>query len=125
MLDLPLFPGYVFVKLDLRERLKVLQLRGVVGLVGFGGQPSPLPDEEIGMLRKGLSSRSAIPHHYMDVGQRVRIERGPLQGLEGILVARKNRLRLVVSVQLIMRSVAVEVNDADLWRSTDGVLMSP
>jgi transcription antitermination factor NusG len=114
-LQLPLFPGYVFVHLALRDRLPVLQTPSVVRLVGFGGQPAALPDHEIEVLRQGLAREMCIePHPYINVGQRVRVRTGPLQGLEGILVRRKNKSRLVISLDLIMRSVAVEVDVAEL-----------
>lgn len=114
-LELPLFPGYVFVHLPLRDRLRVLQTPSVVRLVGFGGQPAPLPDQEIEALRQGLAGELHLePHPYLKVGQRVRIKTGPLQGLEGILARKKNVLRFVVSLDLIMRSVAVEIDEAEL-----------
>jgi transcription antitermination factor NusG len=114
-LDLPLFPGYVFVHLALRDRLRVLQTPSVVRLVGFGGQPAALPDQEIEALRLGLTHEMRIePHPYLKVGQRVRVRTGPLQGLEGILVRKKNGSRFVISLDLIMRSVAAEIDMAEL-----------
>jgi len=114
-LEIPLFPGYVFVHLALRDRLPVLQAPGVVRLVGFGGQPAALPDQEIEALRQGLAGEMRFePHPYLKVGQRVRVRTGSLQGLEGILVRKKNGSRLVVSLDLIMRSVAVEIDVAEL-----------
>jgi transcription antitermination factor NusG len=114
-LDLPLFPGYVFVRLALRDRLSVLQTPSVVRLVGFGGQPAALPDQEIEALRHGLTGKMRIgPHPYLKVGQRVRVKTGPLQGLEGILVRQKKSSRFVISLDLIMRSVAVEIDVAEL-----------
>jgi transcription antitermination factor NusG len=113
--DLPLFPGYVFVRLVLQDRLRVLQVPGVVRLVGFGGLPSALPDDQIEILRSGLAHRlHAEPHPFLAVGRRVRIVRGPLAGLEGILRRKKNSLRFVLSVELIQRSVAVDVDAADV-----------
>lgn len=114
-LDVPLFAGYVFVRLGVCERLRVLQVPGVARLVGFGGLPAALPDDEIDSIRKGLQFRlRAEPCPYLAIGQRVRIYRGPLQGMEGILVRRKNCLRLVLSVALIQRSMAVEVDAGDV-----------
>jgi transcription antitermination factor NusG len=114
-LELPLFPGYVFVHLALRDRLRVLQTPSVVRLVGFGGQPAALPDQEIEALRQGLTRKMHIePHPYLKAGQRVRVKTGPLQGLQGILVRRKNVSRFVISLDLIMRSVAAEIDVADL-----------
>jgi transcription antitermination factor NusG len=114
-LEMPLFPGYVFVHLALRERLKVLLVPGVVKLVGFGGSPAALPDEQIEALRAGLDGQLlAEPHPYLMVGRRVRIVRGPLCGAEGILVRKKSVFRVVLSLELIMHSVAVEVDAADV-----------
>ena len=114
-LELPLFPGYVFVRLALRDRLPVLQTPSVVRLVGFGGQPVALPDQEIEALRQGLAKELRVePHPYLKIGQRVRVRTGPLQGLEGLLVRKKNISRFVISLDLIMRSVAVEIDIAEL-----------
>lgn len=112
--QLPLFPGYVFVRIPLREKLRVLEVPSVVRMVSFDGRPAALADEEIAGLRRGLVALKAEPHPYLKVGRRVRIERGPLAGMEGILVRKKDRLRLVLSIHLIMRSVAVEVDAADI-----------
>jgi transcription antitermination factor NusG len=114
-LELPLFPGYVFVRLALCDRLRVLQTPSVVRLVGFGGVPAALPHEEIDALRTGLASGvSAEPHPFLTVGRRVRVKSGPLAGLEGVLVRRKNGARLVVSLELIQRAIQVEVEEGDL-----------
>lgn len=114
-LQLPLFPGYVFVRFPLNERLKVLQLPSVVRLVGFNGLPLPLPDEEMETLRAGLTRQlRAEPHPFLKVGRPVRIKCGPLAGLEGILLRKKGSLRVVLSIDLIMRSVAVDIDLADL-----------
>lgn len=110
-LFLPLFPGYVFVRIALRERLRVLEVPGVVRLVQFKGEPAPLPDDAIEKLRSGLAgSRRAEPHPFLSAGRRVRIVSGPLDGLEGILLRRKGVPRLVVSLELIQRSISVEVD---------------
>jgi transcription termination/antitermination protein NusG len=114
-LQLPLFSGYVFVRMALRERLRVVQVPGVARLVGFDGTPAALPDEEIEALRAGFASGvRAEPHRFLTMGRKVRVMSGPLAGLTGILVKRKNRARLVVSVELIQRAMAVEVEEADL-----------
>lgn len=114
-LDLALFPGYVFVRMALANRLQILQLPGVVRLVSFNGQPTALPAEEIENLQGRLSGGLRIePHPYLRVGRRVRVRSGPMQGLEGIVVRRTDRCRVVFSIDLIMRSVAVEVDEADL-----------
>jgi|SRR5580765_4214091 transcription antitermination factor NusG len=112
-LEMPLFPGYVFVRVALRDRLQVLQIPGVTCLVGFDGKPAALPADEIETLRASLF-RAVQPHPYLAVGRRVTLRSGPLAGLSGILVRRKTAARLVVSVDLIRRSVAVELDETDL-----------
>ena len=114
-LQLPLFPGYVFVHLALRDRLRVLEIPSVVRLVGFGGPPVALPDQEMEAMRVSLTSQlRAEPHPYLTVGRRVRVVGGPLAGLEGIVVRKKKQLRFVISLDLILRSVSVEMDAADL-----------
>jgi transcription antitermination factor NusG len=114
-LDLPLFPGYVFVRLPLIERLRVLQIPSVVRLVGFGGMPAALPEEQVEILRAGLAERlHAEPHPFLTVGRRMRIVSGPLAGLEGVLRRKKSNFRFVLSIELIRRSLSVEVNAAEV-----------
>lgn len=114
-LDLPLFPGYIFVRIALRDRLQVLQLPGVIQFVSFNGKPAALPDGEIEALSKGLvGGLRAQPHPYLKVGRRVRVHSGPLSGLEGILVRRKEKFRVVLSIHLIQRSVAVEIDESEV-----------
>jgi transcription antitermination factor NusG len=114
-LQLPLFPGYVFVCLSLCERIKVLQVPGVAYLVGFNGQPAVVADQEIEALRRSTAAHLGVqPHPYLKVGQRVKIQRGILAGVEGILVRKKNALRVVLSIELIKRSVSIEVDANDI-----------
>lgn len=114
-LQVPLFPGYVFVYLALSDRLRVIQVPGVVKLVGFGGQPVALPDGQLEALRTGLNGHlRAEPHPYLTIGRRIRIVRGAFQGAEGTLVRKKGVFRVVLSLELIMRSIAVEVDAADV-----------
>ena len=114
-LNLPLFPGYLFVHIRKSERVPVLQVPGVLSLVGgTGRQPASLPEAEINALRSGLPLRRAEPHPLLTVGQRARIRSGALAGKEGVLVRRKNSLRLVLTMELIQRSVAVEVDESEL-----------
>jgi transcription termination/antitermination protein NusG len=111
--QLPLFPGYAFVRIALMDRLHVLKVPGVARLVGFGGTPVSLEDKEIEGLRQALATGvKAAPHPYLAVGRRIRISAGPLAGHEGILVRRKGESRIVLSIDLIQRSVLVYV-DAD------------
>lgn len=114
-LQLPLFPGYLFVHTAGQDRLRILQVPGVVRLVGFNGNPTPMPDEDISRIREFLGQGwRAEPHPYLQVGRRARVVRGPLARMEGIIVRRKNRSRLVLSFQLIQRSMAIEIDEGDL-----------
>jgi transcription antitermination factor NusG len=114
-LQMPLFPGYVFVRFAWCDRLTALQVPGVARLVGFNGQPAILADAEIEGLRTTIAAELRIePHPYLRVGRRVRIQRGALQGTEGILIRKKNSVRVVLSIDAIMRSVSVEVDADDL-----------
>ena len=113
--DLALFPGYVFVRIALQQRLRVLELPGVVRLVSFNGQPAPLPEQDIEALRSALEQRIyAEPHPYLRIGRKVRVVHGPLAGTQGILVRNKDKFRVVISLEVLMRSVAVEVDAADV-----------
>jgi transcription antitermination factor NusG len=105
-----LFAGYVFVRLDIVKRLPILVTPGVLGIVGIGKQPVAIPDEELDAVRRIVESRlCAGPYPYLAVGQKVRVAKGPLYGLEGSLVSVKNEHRLVVSVSLLQRCIAAEV----------------
>jgi len=114
-LELALFPGYVFVHIALRDRLQVLQMASAVRFVSFNGHPVPLPEADMEALMNGLRRGAhAEPHPYLTAGRRVRVRFGPLSGAEGILVRRKDKFRVVLSLDLIMRAVAVEVDEADI-----------
>ena len=109
--SLPLFNGYVFVRIDLREILKVLTVDGVVRIVGSGRNPIPIPDEQIDAIRLILNEdyrTEDIP--FFKEGESVKIVAGPLRGLSGFLLRNTSKLRFVVSVEMIGRSVAVEIN---------------
>jgi transcription antitermination factor NusG len=108
-LERPLFPGYVFVRIPASERVGVLELSSVLSIVGTARQPTPLPDEDIERFRCGLHLVQAEPHPSLTVGETVRIRRGPLQGMTGVVTRQKNSFRVVLTVDLIMKSVAVEV----------------
>jgi transcription antitermination factor NusG len=113
-LSLPLFPGYLFVHTALRDRIHVLQVPGVARLVGFAGRPAAVPEAEFLKIREFLNRGfRAEPHPYLTAGIRVRVRTGPLAGMQGIIVRRKNRTRLVVSLELIQRAMAVEMDEAD------------
>lgn len=111
-LELPLFTGYVFCRFDPHNRLPVLVTPGVYSVVGCGKVPLPVEDREIedlkSVIRCGLSTQ---PWPYLKVGERVRIQDGPLSGMEGLLLDIKPNRRLVLSVNLLQRSIAVEVED--------------
>ena len=114
-LERPLFPGYVFVHLALQNRLPVLQVPGVARFVGFDGLPTAVPEEDLVRVREFLGHGfRAEPHPFIRAGRRVRVKRGPLAGMEGIVVRRKNGRRFVISFELIQRAMAVEVADEDL-----------
>jgi transcription antitermination factor NusG len=114
-LKVPLFPGYLFARIALLDRLCVQQVPGVVQLVGFGGMPTALPEGQIDVLRAALESGvRAEPHPFLRSGRYTRIKAGPLAGLQGILVRRKNQARFVLSVELIQRSVLIEIEEAHL-----------
>jgi transcription termination/antitermination protein NusG len=114
-LDLPLFPGYLFVRIRLADRLRVLSVPGVARLVGCAGVPTSLPDAELESLREKLSQgMRAEPYPYLALGRRVRVIRGPMQGVEGFLVSRRKRSRIVISIDSIERSIAAEVEAGDV-----------
>ncbi len=106
----PLFPSYIFVSIERRDTVKVLQVPGVLSIVSAGREPSPLPASEIEGLRAGLPLRQFEPHPYLVLGERVRIISGSLAGMAGVLVRKKNNLRVVLTLELIRQSVAVEVD---------------
>ena len=108
-----LFPGYVFCRLNPDDRLPILMMPGVVNVVGFGSQPAAIPDQEIEHVRTMVRSGLLVtPWPFLSVGQTVVLEHGPLAGVEGILQQIKKTFRLVVSVQMLQRSVSTEVDRA-------------
>jgi transcription antitermination factor NusG len=113
-LELPLFPCYLFVRIKRSARGTVLGLPGVLSIVGSPKEPWPLPHFEIDALRLGAQMGKVEPHPYLRVGERVRIKTGSMAGVEGILVRKKNEFRFVLTLEAIMRSVAVEVDANDL-----------
>lgn len=115
--ELPLFPGYMFARLDYRNRLPVLVTPGVYGIVSCGKQPAPIPETEINSLKEVTRSGLRFgPWPFLTKGEQVTIARGVLAGLTGIVVEVKKSLRVVLCVDLIQRAVAVEV-DADVLTS--------
>jgi transcription antitermination factor NusG len=112
--EFALFPGYVFVQMVLENKLRVLELSGAVRLVSFNGRPAVVPANDIEILQNRLAGAKVEPHPYLRAGRRVRVRSGSMEGLEGIVVRRKDSCRIVFSIELIQRSVAVEVDQADL-----------
>ena len=110
VLQLPLFPNYLFVHIPISERFAVLRTPGVVSMVCSGHLPVPLPAAAIEAIRTALAVREVEPHPYLAVGNRVRIIDGPLVGMEGVLVRKKSKLRVVLLLDEIRQSAAVEVN---------------
>jgi transcription antitermination factor NusG len=124
-LSLPLFPGYVFVHICRNERVPVLEVPGVLWVVGSSGsQPTPLPEFEIETMRAALDPFRVVPYPTLTAGQRVRIRSGALAGIEGVVVRQKSGFRVVITLELIMQSIAVEV-DADNLEQIDASLRSP
>jgi transcription antitermination factor NusG len=110
----PVFPGYVFTRINLSERNKVLAVTGVVRMLSFNGKPAPIDDSEIEAVKFCLERGATLePHPFFEVGERVRVRSGMLEGLEGLVSRCKNERRLIIPISLINQSVAVEV-DASL-----------
>ena len=112
--DQPLFPCYLFARIEIGERLRLLQTPGVLGFAATTARPTAIPNEEIALLRTATAKLTAEPHPYLNCGDRVRIVQGPLAGMEGILTRRKQEWRVVLSIEAIMRSIAVEVSEFDI-----------
>lgn len=112
--ELPLFPGYLFVNIPRSERVRVLDVPGVLSFVGPRGEPAQLSQVEIETLRSGLHLQKFEPYHHLVTGQRVRIKGGSLMGLAGVLVRSAKGFRVVLTVELIQQSVAVELDAADV-----------
>lgn len=116
----PLFPGYAFVRIALKDRMDVVKVPGVVRIVGFDRGPLPLANEEIEGLRRGLAAGiDVLPHPYLTAGRRIRVVSGPLRGMRGIMIRRKGQYRIVVSLDLIMQSIRADVDVADVRPDED------
>ena len=114
ILELPLFPNYVFVHITRREKERVLEIPGIISIVTFGRELAELPEPEIEALRSSVHLCRVEPHPYLVVGERVRIKVGLLIGMEGVLIRQKNTTRVVLTLDLIRQSIAVEVDADDL-----------
>ncbi len=111
----PLFPGYVFIHVSHAERVLVLQTNGVVNIVSVAGKPARLGEEDIERVRTcGRHADLVEPHPFLRIGQRVRVKHGPFAGWEGILLEKQNCARLVINVEQIMKSVAINLHGADV-----------
>lgn len=109
--ELPLFPGYLFCRFDSSARLPILTTPGVLLVVGAGKTPVPVAEDEILPLRRAMETHASMtPHPYGNGGQRGRITSGPLAGLEGMIMNPKPPVRLILSVELLQRSVMLEVD---------------
>lgn len=123
--ELPLFPCYLFAKVALCDKVRLLQLPGVIGFAVNSSRPTALPEDDIRMLKELTTLCEAQPHPFLNVGSRVRVIAGPLAGMEGILVRRKQELRVVLSLEIIMRSVSVEVSEFDIEPISSGRKQKP
>lgn len=129
VLSLPLFPSYVFVRGGLNRKLQVVTTPGVFMALSRGGQLATIPESEIEAIRRAVEGYFDVePHPFLRCGERVRVTRGSLEGVEGILVRKKNQFRLVLSVDMLAQSVAVEIDAADVEPVTPhavGASLSP
>lgn len=109
-LDVPLFPGYVFCQFDAEYRLPILMTPHVMHVVGIGGVPEPVDEDEMGALQRVVASGLLLqPWPFLKIGERVVIQQGPLRNVEGVLTEIKGQRNLVVSISLLQRSVAVQI----------------
>jgi len=115
LLSLPLFPGYVFVRGALERRLPILTTPGVHMIISRGESVATIPEEEIESIRRTIDGKFRVePHPFLRCGERVRVMRGSLAGVEGILTRKKNLCRLVLSVEMLTQAVAVEIDAHDV-----------
>jgi len=113
--EVPLFSGYCFVRFGQEGKLPVQKVSGVVKIVGSGSRPEPIPDEEIEALRTLMSSVLPYdPHPYLHEGMAVEVVRGPLQGVQGMLLRKEKRHRLILGIRLIQQAAAVEIDVNDV-----------
>ena len=109
-IEMPAFAGYVFCRFDVCDKAAILGSPGVQYIVSFGSQPAVVPDESIQAMRRILAA-GAVPTEYLSTGTRIRITSGPLAGIEGVLIRVARLDRIVVSVHILQRSVAVELSE--------------
>lgn len=116
---LPLFPTYLFVRIQAEERSTVLSAPGIIRIVGNSHRPIPLPNTMIDFLRSDFCKQRVEPYRDLVVGQKVRIKAGPMQGVQGVLVRKKGSMRFVLTLQLINQHAAVEVAGEELEPVSD------
>lgn len=118
LIDFPLFPGYLFVRIskDYHDMLAVLKTNGVVRFLGLiPGEPEPVPDDQISSLKKLVENKEALdPYPFLIEGQRVRIRKGPLAGVEGLLVKKHDKHLLVLSVDILQQGVSLEIEASEV-----------
>jgi transcription antitermination factor NusG len=115
LLNLPLFPCYVFVQGGIDRRLQVVTTPGIYTILFHGERVAIVPEAEIQAIRRVVEGKFRVePHPFLKCGERVRVTRGSLEGVEGILVRKKNLCRLVISVDMMAQSVAVEIDATDV-----------
>ena len=115
LLSMPLFPGYVFVRGLLERRLPILTTPGVHMIISRGERIATIPEEEIDAIRRTVEGPFRVePHPFLRCGERVRVVRGSLEGVEGVLTRKKNFYRLVLSVEMLAQSVSVEIDALDV-----------
>jgi transcription elongation factor/antiterminator RfaH len=113
----PLFPSYVFVRESMDRQLQIISTPGVIHIVRFGGRPAVVSQSQLNAVRKMLESQCAVaPHPYLTCGDRVRVKTGPLTGLEGILIRKKNQTQLVISMEMLGRSASVGIELTNVER---------
>ncbi len=113
----PLFPGYVFTRITLGERLKVVSMPNVIRILSHNGMPAAIPDQEIETVRLCVAAGAELsPHAFLEVGERVRVRSGTFEGVEGVVINRRNKCKVIISIGLIQQAVALEIDFDQLER---------
>jgi transcription antitermination factor NusG len=116
-LSLPLFPGYLFLADDIQKKLPIVSTPGVCAILSVAGEPAVIPTEEIQALRRSIDCRYKVgPHPFLNTGDRLRVKSGPLAGTEGVLTRKRDIFRLVLSVEILGCSAAVEIDSSIVER---------
>lgn len=125
-ISLPLFPCYLFFRGDLERRITILSTPGVHSIVGFAGQPAAIERSQIEAIRRAVESQLRVePHPFLRYGDRVRVKFGPLAGIEGLLIRKRSFARLILSAELLQKSVSVELDADCIERIASGPSVSP